>query len=547
MKFYTARMEHIIECVPNFSTADFKVISAISSVIKSTPGVKLLNVEPDVDYNRTVVTFVGSPETVGDAAIAAIGKASELIDMTKHKGEHPRMGATDVCPFIPVKGVSVEECIVIAKDVAKQVAEKFGVPTYLYEKAATSEDRVKMSNIRKGQYEGFAEKIKLPEWKPDYGEAVFNAKSGATVIGVRDFLVAYNINIESADVSIAKEIGGLIRESGRLVENEDGEKVRIPGLLKSVQGMGFTLERGNRKLTQVSTNVLNFREHTAPHIVFEEVKRLAEERGTTVTGSEIVGLIPIDAMLLAGKYYNPEEEDRIKLVQIALDKLGLSDLDHFDPYRKVIELMIESESLVDLSVDLFIDDLASDKPAPGGGSVAALGGSLAAALTTMVCNLTVGREKFAEVEEKMDDILQEASKIQLKLTELVDDDTRAFNEVMNSFRMSKDDPNRPGAIQKAMIQAAKVPLEVAEYSDKVLDLAYIVAQDGNKNAITDIGVGALFAESAVRGALLNVRINLGSIKDEEIKGEMNKRVSELLAGVTEKKDRVISIVEKELS
>ena len=343
-------MDNIVECVPNFSTADWKVISAITSVIKSTPGVKLLNVEPDVDYNRTVVTFVGSSKTVGDAAIAALGKASELIDMTKHKGEHPRMGATDVCPFIPVKDVSVEECITIAKEVAKQVAEKFGVPTYLYGRAATSDDRIKMSNIRKGEYEGFEEKIKLPEWKPDYGEPVFNKKSGATVIGVRDFLVAYNINIESADVSIAREIGGLIRESGRLVE-KDGEKVRIPGSLKSVQGMGFTLERGNRKLTQVSTNVLNFREHTPPHVVFEEVKRLAEERGTTVTGSEIVGLIPIDAMLLAGKYYNPKEEDRDALVQIALNRLGLSDLDHFDPYKKVVELMIESESLVDLSVD----------------------------------------------------------------------------------------------------------------------------------------------------------------------------------------------------
>ncbi|MHA2092225.1 MAG: glutamate formimidoyltransferase, partial [Candidatus Kariarchaeaceae archaeon] len=324
-----------MECVPNFSTSDPGIIKQITNAIKQVANTRLLNVEPDADYNRVVVTFVTTPKSAVEAAFAGIAKATELIDMQSHKGEHPRMGATDVTPFIPVKGISDEECITIAKNLAKKIADELNVPTYLYGKAASNDERIKLSNIRKGQYEGLAEKIIQPEWKPDYGNPGFNSKSGAYVIGVRDFLIAYNINLKAEEVSIAKEVAELIRETGRLVE-KDGEKVRVPGMLKGVQGMGFPLEREGRKLTQVSMNVVDFKNQSKPHEAFEAAKKLAEERGTTVTGSEIVGLVPLEAILDAGKFYLPNETNQDKLITIAIEKLGLSDLDDFNPKRKII-------------------------------------------------------------------------------------------------------------------------------------------------------------------------------------------------------------------
>ncbi len=334
-------MDKIVECVPNFSTSDPTIIEAITTAIESaTKDINLLNVDPDVDYNRVVITFVGTPESIGEAAFQGIAKATELIDMRTHKGEHPRIGATDVCPFVPVKGVKDEECIKIARQVAERVANELKVPTYLYAKAATNEERVKLPNIRKGEYEGLPEKITDPNWKPDYGEPVFNERSGAYVIGVRDFLIAYNVNIDSEDVEIVTEIGRAVRESGWWVKKE-GQKVRKPGLLKGIQGMGVTLEREDRKLTQVSMNVMNYKQLTKPHEAYEEIKRLAIEKGANVTGSEIVGLIPLEAILIAGKYYAPEEKDQDQLIKIAIRNLGLSDLDEFIPKEKIIELMIE--------------------------------------------------------------------------------------------------------------------------------------------------------------------------------------------------------------
>lgn len=333
-------MEKIIECVPNFSTSDPTVIKEIADAIEAVEDVKLLNVDPDEDYNRVVITFVGTPESTGEAAFQGIVKATDLIDMRKHKGEHPRIGATDVCPFVPVKGVTDEECVQIACQVAERVANELKVPTYLYAKAATSEERVRLPNIRKGEYEGLPEKIVDPEWKPDFGEPIFNERSGAYVLGARDFLIAYNVNIDSEDVEIAVEIGRIVRESGWWVE-KDGQKVREPGLFKGIQGMGVTLERPDRKLTQISMNVMNYKELTKPHEVFEKIKSLATERGANVTGSEIVGLIPLEAILMAGKYYAPDEEDHGQLIKIAIDNLGLSDLDEFIPQEKIIELMIE--------------------------------------------------------------------------------------------------------------------------------------------------------------------------------------------------------------
>ena len=333
-------MDKIIECVPNFSTSDSTVIEAITDAIKSVENTLLLNIEPDADYNRVVVTFIGSPETIGEAAFQGIAKATEVIDMRHHKGEHPRIGAMDVCPFIPVKGVTDEECVQIARQLAERVSNELNVPTYLYAKAATSEERVRLPDIRKGEYEGLREKIVDPKWKPDFGEPIFNERSGAYVIGARDFLIAYNLNIDSEDVEIATVIGRTVRESGWWVE-KDGQKVREPGLFKGIQGMGVTLERPDRKLTQVSMNVMNYRELTKPHEVFEEIKRLATEKGANVTGSEIVGLIPLEAILMAGKHYAPEEEEEDQLIKIAIDNLGLSDLDEFIPEQKIIELMIK--------------------------------------------------------------------------------------------------------------------------------------------------------------------------------------------------------------
>ncbi|UCG90341.1 MAG: glutamate formimidoyltransferase [Candidatus Heimdallarchaeota archaeon] len=333
-------MDKIIECVPNFSTSDPTVIKAITDVIEAVDEIKLLNVDPDIDYNRVVITFVGTPDSVGEAAFQGIAKATDLIDMRDHKGEHPRIGATDVCPFVPVKGVTDEECVQLARQLAEKVANELRVPTYLYAKAATSEERVRLPNIRKGEYEGLREKIVDPKWKPDFGAPVFNERSGAYVIGARDFLIAYNVNIDSEDVEIATVIGRTVRESGWWVE-KDGQKVREPGLFKGIQGMGVTLERPDRKLTQVSMNVMNYREQTKPHEVFEEIKRLATEKGANVTGSEIVGLIPLEAILLAGKHYVPDEEEEDQLIKIAIDNLGLSDLDEFIPEQKIIELMIK--------------------------------------------------------------------------------------------------------------------------------------------------------------------------------------------------------------
>ena len=333
-------MEKIVECVPNFSTSDPTVIQSIAKAIEAVADVKLLNVDPDVDYNRVVITFVGTPESVGEAAFHSIAKATNLIDMREHKGEHPRIGAADVCPFIPVKGVTDADCIQIARNVAERIANELKVPTYLYAKAATSNERIRLPDIRKGEYEGLREKIVDPQWKPDFGEPIFNERSGAYVVGARDFLIAYNVNIDSDDVDIAVEIGRIVRESGWWVE-KDGEKIREPGLFKGIQGMGVTLERPDRKLTQISMNVMNYRELTKPHEVYEEIRKLAAERGTKVTGSEIIGLIPLEAILMAGKYYTPDEDNEEKLIKSAIDNLGLSDLDEFIPEEKIIELMIK--------------------------------------------------------------------------------------------------------------------------------------------------------------------------------------------------------------
>jgi len=541
-------MDRIVECVPNFSTADPVVVKEISKGIKSVKGVKLLNVEPDPDYNRTVVTFVGSPDDVGEGAFQALAKATEIIDMQTHKGEHPRLGACDVTPFIPVKDVSIDECVQIAKKLAKRVADELGVPTYLYGNAATSEDRKLLSRIRKGQYEGLAEKIVQPEWKPDYGEAKFVPKSGAYVIGVRDFLIAYNVNLDSEDNAVAKEVGELVRESGRLVD-KDGEKIRIPGALKGIQGMGFPLERDGRKLTQVSMNVQDFRNKTKLHEAFELVKKLSEEREVKVTGSEVVGLIPKQAVLEAGQFYQPDETNESKLIDIAIEKMGFSDLERFIPEKKIIELMIDQgENLVDMTVEEFVEGVSSSKPAPGGGSVSALGGAFATALGLMVANLSIGKDKYQDVEEDLKLAMDKLNSLNARLLEAVDEDTNAFNSLMKAFRIPKDDPEyRSSKIQQATEYATKIPLLVAENLYESLEYIKIVAEKGNKNAITDAGVAVLFADAAIRGALLNVKINLLSLKDPGVKGLVQQRASRIQSNLKKKKGEILDIIDKEIS
>lgn len=539
-------MDKIIECVPNFSTSDSTIISEITKEIKSTPNVKLLNVEPDEAYNRVVVTFVGTPENVGEAAFKALAKATQLIDMTSHQGEHPRLGACDVTPFVPVKGTTIEECVSISKRLAEHVATKLGVPTYLYGKAAQSEDRFKLSDIRKGQYEGLTKKILDPIWKPDFGEAKFNKKSGAYVIGVRDFLIAYNVNVDEEENVVAKEIAVNIRESGQVVE-KDGEKVRIPGKFKGIQGMGFPLEKDGRKLTQVSMNVVDYKNKTTMHTVFDEVKAQAEAKGVQVTGSEIVGLVPLEAIIMAGKHYSHQETDQAKLIEIAIARLGLSDLEKFVPERKIIELMINQDLLVDLSLSDFLADLASTSPAPGGGSVSAFGAALAASLLSMVANLTIGKEKYQLVDEEMKLILDQCLALVDELSLAVDEDTKAFNQVMASFKLSKDEPERRSkAIQEAMTFATEVPLQVAETAKKLIEFAKSLAQRGNSNAISDVGVAVLFVEAAIKGALFNVKINLGSITDQDVIDLMKKKVEEIMNDLAKDIEEVMNIVNKQI-
>jgi glutamate formiminotransferase/formiminotetrahydrofolate cyclodeaminase len=522
-------MLDIVECVPNFSEGrDPQVIQQISAAIAAVEGVKLLSVEPGAATNRTVVTFIGNKKAIVTAAFAAIAKAAELIDMRQHHGEHPRLGATDVCPLIPVQGVTEEECVQLAHELARRVGEELHIPVYLYEKAAQRPERRNLADIRAGEYEGLPAKLQDPLWQPDYGPVTFNAKTGATVIGVRDFLIAYNVNLNTRDRKLAHEIALLIREKGRakrdengaILRNEQGEPLYEPGIFKATKAVGWYIEE--YQMAQVSINLTNYR--VAPlHAVFEEVRRLAEERGLRVTGSEIVGLVPLEAMLMAGRYFLakqgkstgvPEKE----LVRIAVQSLGLNEVTPFDPLKKIIEYQIQefAKPLVNLSLRDFADELSTDSPAPGGGSVAALAGTLAAALTAMVANLTHGKKGYERHYKRMNAVAEQAQYLKDSLLRAVDRDTAAFNAVMNCFRLPKKTPeeqaNRQAALQAATIQAAAVPLEVMQNVAKLLDLIAIVARYGNINSVSDAGVAALAAETAIQGAYLNVKINLKNLE-----------------------------------
>ena len=553
-------MKKIVECVPNFSEGcDKTIINAISAAIEAVEGVKLLNVEAGADFNRTVITFVGEPGPVLEAAFQAAKMGISLIDMTKHKGEHARMGALDVCPFIPIKDVTEKECIELSKKFGKRVAEELGVPVFLYAKSAAKPERVRLPDIRKGEYEALEEKFKDPLFTPDFGKAEFVPKSGATATGCRDILLAYNINLNTAEKTIANKISGKIRTSGVLKKDKNGKKIigpdgkaeRIPGRFKGVQAGGMMYDEN---MAQVSMNLLNYRDVNL-HDVFEAVKEEGTKLGVKATGSEIVGLVPKESLILAGKYYSQKEGKKItdeeELVLIGVESLGLSDLYPFKLDEKVIEYMVEdSGPLVSMKLNSFLSELASNSPAPGGGSVAALSGALGAALSSMVCNLTIGKEKYANVQNEIKETLKKSENLRKELTNLIDEDTNAFNDVMKAFKMSKETEKqkeaRSKAIQEGYKSAAKVPLKTAKTCEKILDVAIVVAEKGNKNSITDAAVSALMAKAGVNSAILNVKINLGSIKDENFVKKISSDLDKLEKNAAEKADNILKIVNKSM-
>lgn len=554
----------LVECVPNFSEGrDKNVIDSITKEIETTEGVKLLNVDPGQATNRTVVTFIGSPEGVLEAAFKSIKKASELIDMRKHKGAHPRMGSTDVCPFVPISEVTVEECVEISKKLGKRVADELKIPVYLYEYSASKLERRNLADIREGEYEGFEEKIKKPEWRPDFGEAKFNAKSGATVVGAREFLIAYNVNLNTKDTKLASKIAADVREigkpkkdeRGKFVRDENGNVVRIPGSLKSVKATGWYIDE--YKVAQITINLVNYKV-TPPHIAYEEIKSRAEELGVVVTGSEIVGLIPKEAILMAGRFYlermgKTTGIPQAEIVHTAIKSMGLNDVSPFDPKKKIIEYMIEDESksLFNMSVKAFVDELSSDSPAPGGGSTAALCGALSGALTSMVAALTHPRPEYEAVKKDMKEVGSKAQVLKDELLKSVEKDSAAFNKIIECFRLPKkskeEKVKKKEAIQEATKGATLVPLEVLEKSLEVLDLTRIVALKGFASSLSDAGVAGACGMAAAEGAFLNVIINLNQIEDEKFVSDIKSKALNLHDTASKISREIEAMVHKKLN
>ena len=543
----------LIECVPNFSEGkDLAKVKAITDAIESVDGITLLDVDPGADTNRTVVTFVGNPDAVGEAAYLGIKTAAEVIDMSKHEGAHPRMGATDVCPFIPISNVSDEECIDLSKKIGQRVGEELSIPVYLYEHSAQTPERKSLPDIREGEYEGLAEKLKDIKWKPDFGPAKFNVAAGATVMGMRDFLIAYNINLNTKDHRLATDIAFEIRESGRskrkpdpdspnlldgeIIRNSDGSPVKVPGMFKEVKCVGWYIDTFKR--AQISINFNNYKVSSI-HDVYDAACKLADERGIRVTGSELVGLIPLEAILMAGRHYLAKQRRTVgvpeeDIIQAAVQSLGLNDVTPFIAEEKIIEYAVKEsdDELMSMSAQGFVNELSTNSPAPGGGSVSALAGSLGAALSSMVAALTHEKKGFIALKPEMDKIGVEAQTIKDRLSFLVDEDTNAFNNVMEANRMpaSNDDEAKvkDRAIRKANEYAIDVPYEVANLCKRVIELADILVEKGNPNSVSDAGVAGEVALAGLRGASMNVLINLPSIDDEEYRSEKRKEVDGLI-------------------
>jgi glutamate formiminotransferase/formiminotetrahydrofolate cyclodeaminase len=567
IEFYIENMEQLIECVPNFSEGvDLNIIKQITNEVERVEGVKLLNVDPGKATNRTVVTFVGNPEAVVEAAFLAIKKAGELIDMSKHKGEHPRMGATDVCPLIPISNITMKETAEYAKKLGKRVGEELKIPVYLYEEAQENKSRKNLSVIRNGEYEGFFKKIKLPEWKPDFGPDEFDTKRGATVIGARDFLVAYNVNLNTTSTRRANSIAFDVREAGRvmregdpitgkIITDKDGKPKFTPGSLKSVKAIGWYIEEYG--IAQISMNLTNIN-ITPVHIAFDEVCKKANERGIRVTGSELVGLIPLKAMLDAGKYFLKKQNrstgvSEKELIKIAVKSMGLDELGPFKPEERIIEYLLRDAStskLVNMNLIAFADETASESPAPGGGSISAYVGALGVSLAAMVANLSSHKKGWDARWEEFSDWAEKGQKIKDELIKLVDADTAAFNRIMMAFSLPKGTEEekkiRTQAIQDATKYAIEIPFRVMELSFESMDIVKAMAEIGNPNSVTDAGVGALCARSAVIGAFMNVRINAAGYEDKKFVNQIISQGKTIEIKAISKEADILKIVNEKI-
>ena len=558
-------MNQIIECVPNFSEGrNQEVINEISEAISNTKGVHLLNVDPGQATNRTVMTFVGDPDSVISAAFNAIKTASEKIDMTKHSGEHPRFGATDVCPLIPVSNITFDELIPYAEKLAKKVSEELNIPIYLYEHAAREDKRRNLANVRSGEYEGLNKKINSKEWKPDFGSS-FNKKSGATAIGVRDFLIAYNINLNTKSTRLANAIAFDVREKGRIkrkghpvigeiVYDKNGNPDTIPGSLKHVKAIGWYIEEFG--IAQISMNLTNITE-TPIHTVFEEVVKKANARGASVTGSELVGLIPLKSMIDAGKYFLKKQNRSIgipeeDIIKIAIESLGLNQVKTFDPNKNIIEYYLDkiinkNGKLIDLSSRSFSDEVSRETPAPGGGSVSSYVGALGTSLGGMVANLSCNTRGWENKVDIFSEKAYEINQLREKLLFLVDEDANSFNSIMEAYKLPKDSEEnkqiRSKAIKDATLYAAQIPLNIMVESYNSYEIIEFLAKDGNQNSLSDSGVACLCVHTAIHGAYLNVRINL---KDATGGEDIMKKADKILKDSHSKKEKIMKLVEDKL-
>lgn len=550
----------LIECVPNFSEGrDQSVLDAIAEAVRSVEGVSLLDVDPGKATNRTVFTFVGHPEAVVDAAFEAIAVAGRLIDMSKHTGAHPRMGATDVCPLIPITGISLEELIPYAQRLGKRVAEELNIPVYLYEAAATSPQRKSLGDIRSGEYEGLAAKIKDPAWAPDYGKAEFNAHSGATVIGVRDFLVAYNVNLNSSSVKKANAIAFDVREQGRILKkngetvvDKNGEPARQPGKLKSVKGIGWFIEEYG--VAQISMNLTNINV-TPLHAAFDACVESAHQRGIRVTGSEIVGMVPKRVLVEAGRYFLEKQKASAGLSERELMKLAVKTLglEEFAPYpldKKIIEYAIEKPQdtmLTDLTVSGYADLTASESPAPGGGSASAAVGAFGTALGVMVANLTSSKKGYEKYWKMYSDYAVKGQDIKQRLLRLVDEDTQAYNGIIEAVRLPKATDEEIAIRNKAMIEATRhaieVPFKAMETAAEAIPLIAAMVEKGNPNSVSDAAVGGLCLRTAITGAYYNVRINMKGFEDKAYADAMAGKAGKLFKDAMAELDRIGDMIE----
>jgi len=558
----------VIECVPNISEGrDPAIYRAVAAEAETVEGVALLDVDPGKATNRTVITFAGPPEAVVEAAVRLARKAVELIDMRGHSGEHPRFGALDVCPLVPVSGITLEETAVYARELGRRLGEEVGLTVFYYESAASRPERKNLADVRQGEYEGLAERLADARWKPDCGPAAFNARSGATAVGARDFLIAYNVNLNTTSTRRANAIAFDIRERGRpkregdpvtgpIVKDGEGREIWIQGSLKSTKAIGWFIEEYG--IAQISINLTNLAV-TPIHVAFDEVARKAEERGLRATGSEIVGLVPLRALLDAGRHYLAKQQRSLgvsdrELIKIAVKSMGLDDLAPFDPKKKVIEYVLAARetkrALVDLTLVGFVEETASESPAPGGGSVAAAVGALGAALGTMVANLSSHRRGWESRWKEFSDWAERGKVAHAELTRLVDEDTAAFDRLMAAFGLPKGSPIEASARQRAILDATRgaidVPLRVMEVALGSMDVIDAMARTGMESSVSDAGVGALCARAAVRGAALNVRINARTLSDKELASSLVKRAQGLERDAEAREVAILAAVEQRL-